>query len=418
MSAPEIRREGDLYRLSWPSEKVEIDVCRLHDGREGLSGEVAVRADLPGLRSPHLHLARLNLLSTTARKTLVALLETRANGAEIDWPTIIEEMTVLVTQAHRVGEPVVTLGQGERPARQPWLIDGFLRQGEHSVLFGYKATLKSLLALAFAYDIQTGDARLGRDVLAGPVLYLDWETDRETAEERLWLLAAGRGDDRPPAILYRRLARPLVEEVEAVRRVHDREGVILTIADSQGLAIGTSASGHDPATAVLSFYAAAREVGGTILGIDHRSHEDAHSKRPSPYGSVYKMNSARSLWLAKTSQEPGAADVHVGLFHQLANNYGLQRPIGFHVTFTEDAVSIVPEDARDVPLLREGLSQPEQCYLALTQPLSTSDLAEATGLKHEAVRMACNRHKQIMTTGYNGREATWARRSDREEPDA
>jgi len=169
---------------------------------------------------------------------------------------------------------------------------------------------------------------------------------------------------------------------------------------------------------VLAFYAAAREIGGTILGIDHRSHEDANSKRPSPYGSIYKMNAARSLWLAKATQEPGAPDLHVGLFHVLANNYGLQRPIGFHVTFTDDAVKIVPEDARDVPLLREGLSAPERCYLALTQPLSTGQLAEELNLKADTVTKACGRHPGIIKTGFDGKAAVWARCSDREEPDA
>jgi hypothetical protein len=321
-------------------------------------------------------------------------------------------MTILVVQAHRTGEPVVTLGQGERPAAQPWVIDGLLRQGEHTVLYGFKATLKSLLALAFACDMATGKAHLGRAVQSGPVLYLDWECDQATAEERLWLLAAGWGDAKPPAILYRRMARPLAEEVEAVRRVHDREGVVLTVVDSQGLAIGGPPVEAGP---VLAFYGAAREIGGTILGIDHRPHDDASRSKPMPYGSVYKANAARSLWLAKTSQEPGASDVHVGLFHQLANNYGLQRPIGFHVTFTEDAVTIEPEDARDVPLLREGLSAGERCYLALEQPASTGQLAEETGLKLDTIKHACNRHPKIRAIGNDGKDNIWARVSTRDD---
>ena len=416
MNAPELHREGDLYRLRWP-EGVEIDACRVHDGREGLSAEVTVSAPLPGLSNPHLVFGRVNLTSISARKTWTAFLEERTSGTDINWSRILQEAAVLLVQAARAGEPVVVLGQGERPARQPWLIEGFLRQGEHTILFGYKATLKSLVALGFAYDVQTGVARLGRDTREGPVLFLDWETDGQTAEERLWLLAAGRGDEEPPAVLYRRMTRPLAEDLTAVRRVHDREGVILTVLDSQGLAIGQG-TGRDPADAVLGFYAAAREIGGTILGIDHRAHDDARSKAPSPYGSVYKANAARSLWLAKSTQEPGASDLHVGLFHQLANNYGLQRPIGFHVTFTEDAVTITPEDARDVPLLREGLSASERCWLALTAPMNTKALAQELGLKENTVSTACGRHPGIIKAGYDGQAAVWARRADREEPDS
>jgi hypothetical protein len=192
--------------------------------------------------------------------------------------------------------------------------------------------------------------------------------------------------------------------------------VVLTIIDSQGLAIGFG-SGSDPAGPVLAFYGAAREVGGTILGIDHRPAEDTGGK-PKPYGSAYKQNAARSLWLAKTTQEPGASDLHVGLFHQLANNYALQRPIGYHVTFSEDAVTIEPEDARDVPLLREGLSAGEQCWLALTQTMSTNSLAEETGLKADTVLKACSRHPGIIKSGFDGKQVVWARRSDREDEGA
>jgi len=415
MNVPELRRSGDLFQLSWP-EGVRIDACRLHDGREGLTAEVTVSADIPGLISPHLVFGRTNLTSLPARKTLASLLEERSNGASVNWPQVLEEAAILVARAMREGEPAVTLGQGERPAPRPWLIDGFLRQGEHTVLFGFKATLKSLLALAFAYDMQTGLGRLGRPVIEGPVLYLDWECDAAAAEERLWMLASGWGDDQPSPIIYRRMTRPLTEEVAAVQRIREREGVVLSIIDSQGLAIGFG-PGSDPAGPVLAFYGAAREVGGTVLGIDHRPHDDAGRGKPSPYGSVYKANAARSLWLAKTAQEPGASDVHLGLFHQLANNYGLQRPIGFHVTFSDDAVSIGPEDARDVPLLREGLSATERCWLALMQPMSTSQLVEETNLKADTVTKACGRHPGIMKTGFDGKEAVWARRSDREERD-
>ena len=414
MSGPELHKTGDLFELRWPGQPVQIDVSRLHDGREGVTAEMTVRAVLAGVTEPHLAFGRINLTSIPARKAWASLLGDRCNGTPIDWPRMLEQAAIRVVGAAREGEPVITLGQTERPPRPPWLIDGFLRQGEHTVLFGYKATLKSLMALAFAYDVYTGVADLGRDVQQGPVLCLDWECDAATAEERLWLLAAGRGDAKPPAALYRRMTRPLVEDLTAVRRICDREGVVLTIIDSQGLAIGQAHSGHDPAAGVLAFYGAAREIGGTILGIDHRPADDSGGK-PKPYGSVYKQNAARSLWLAKTTQEPGAADLHVGLFHQLANNYGIQRPIGFHVTFTEDAVRIAPEDARDTPLLREGLGAGERCWLALIKPMATGLLAEEVELKPNTVRQACGRDQRIMKVGSDGSDTIWARVANRDD---
>jgi hypothetical protein len=110
----------------------------------------------------------------------------------------------------------------------------------------------------------------------------------------------------------------------------------------------------------------------------------------------------------------------VGLFHQLANNYGLQRPIGFHVTFAEDAVTIEPEDARDVPLLREGLGAAERIRLALREgQKSTVALSKELELPLTTVRQACNRDKdkgRIMKVGGDNNEgAIWRLLSNRED---
>jgi hypothetical protein len=58
---------------------------------------------------------------------------------------------------------------------------------------------------------------------AVPAAYLDWETIRDTLEARLAQLAAGFGI-APPTILYKRMARPLVNAVAALAAEFARRG--------------------------------------------------------------------------------------------------------------------------------------------------------------------------------------------------
>jgi len=397
-----------------PSVTVELLAKGLRREKTGWHGQMGAK-----INDTAIMVDTLNLERARARSDFVGAVMKRLQDVEQglyleavghgNLAVVVDRFALRCIESLDAGEPFKRLGEGDKPAPRPWLIDGFLRSGEHTVLFGFKGTAKSLLALAFAYDIQSGSPRLGRQVIEGPVQVLDWECDSETADERAWLIAAGRGESKPPPIFYRRMVAPLAEDIESVRRFGEREGVVLTIIDSQGLAVGGPPTQAGP---VLAFYAAAREIGGAILGIDHRPYDDGARQKPSPYGSVYKANAARSLWLAKAAQEQGDSEIHVGVFHQTANNYGLQRPMGFLVSFAEGAITIKPEDARELPMLREGLSATERCWLALERPLTTAQLAEETGLKPDTVRQACNRHQKIVRSGQDGREATWARLSD------
>jgi len=121
-----------------------------------------------------------------------------------------------VAEAARQGEPLVVLtGTVPSPARE--LVPRLLYEGEPTLVFGDGDTGKSLFAVALAAAVQGGVALpFGlKPVRAVPVAYLDWETSRDTLEERLALVAAGLKID-PPPILYKRMTRPLVDEAAAL----------------------------------------------------------------------------------------------------------------------------------------------------------------------------------------------------------
>ena len=73
------------------------------------------------------------------------------------------------------------------------------------------------------------------------VLYCDWELDAETHRDRLERI---NGPDMPEAILYARCDRPLVYEIDRLRRIRHTEQVTYVVLDSVGYA-----TNGDPAAA-------------------------------------------------------------------------------------------------------------------------------------------------------------------------
>ncbi len=134
------------------------------------------------------------------------------------------------------------------------LVPALLYDGEPTLVYADGDTGKSLFAQALAVAVHSGialasDLRPARPAVVG---YLDWETSRDTVEERVGLLAAGFGI--PPRVLYKRMTRPLVDEAAALAAEFARRTVGLVVIDSQIFALAGADRGgvHEPMTA---FYA-------------------------------------------------------------------------------------------------------------------------------------------------------------------
>jgi hypothetical protein len=108
------------------------------------------------------------------------------------------------------------------------------------------------------------------------------------------------------------------------------------------------ACGGDPSAAELTIriFNALRELRVTSLLIDHvaknqsariRSKNQIEGGKPSPYGSIYKGNLARSVWQIKQGERREDMVTSAGLYHRKANLGPLRRPLGLTMRFTSDA---------------------------------------------------------------------------------
>ena len=95
---------------------------------------------------------------------------------------------------------------------------------------------------------------------------------------------------------------------------------------------------------MLRAFGALRTLNVSSLIIDHTN------KEKILFGSVYKFNGARMVFLQAKDQQEDADKIIFALVHKKANNFRLMRPIGFELGFEDGRVSFTRRDVRDTPL--------------------------------------------------------------------
>lgn len=403
MSKPDLRVNAGIYTLVWQDEQVAIRIDRLHEnGHHLVSGEVLVKTLLPGVAT-HLHQARLNLTSTTARRTLAKYLETRM---ELEWDAIVEQACIATLQAYRAGEPVLALTdvaprQGARYRIEPLLLDGHPNH-----LYGDGGVGKSLLAGYLAVLVSSGFHRCGLSPLPGRVLYLDYETSAEEMRERVVLLEAGLGEAGCSDIRYRFCVQPLASEIEELQRIVAEQEIEFAIIDSMGPAVGGEKG--DPKDPVIEYFRALRSLRICTLTIDHVAKGEG-TKR-TPYGSVYKQNLSRNVFEVRKSQETGEDLLTIGVFHRKSNFDRLQPAMGFQCTFGNASISVEQVAVRDIPELAEGGTLRDRIAGALRHgAMTVKEIADETGLGENTIRTTLNRSKgKVFTALDKTKEPHWA----------
>lgn len=335
----EFAREGLGYVLRVPELMTELGVDRLTRSRGETHGELNVQCGLPGTKSAdgNIHQARFNLTSTTARTAVAKVLAQRANAPEVDWMDLLEDLCRRVLAADREGDPIEKIGALPIPLGDSYRLNPILPLDQVTILYGDGGTGKSTLACAIGVSCQTGVAVIpGWTPRQGPVLYLDWEADRNALNARVRGIAMGAHIPFVVQIDYQNCRRrgPLHAFAEDVARAVDVEGYGLVVVDSIGMASGTGGEGGDANETAIRLFSAFGFIGTTILAIDHINRNDAEiiTRKSRPYGSVYKSNLARATFEVRRSHESSA----VGVYHTKANDGPLLAPQALRIAYGDD----------------------------------------------------------------------------------
>jgi hypothetical protein len=367
---------------------VELELTRIRESREGLGGELLVRwRHGQDERARHIHQARFNLLSGQTRTGTAKQLAGRTPGAGIDWEAILERFCFDVIADVRRPAGRQKVGRMPRQATE-YMIDPILPFGKGTIVFGPGGTGKSTLAAAIAVSVQTGrEVVTGWRPMSAPVLVLDWEASADDWNARVDQIASGIGID-PIEIEYWPQSRPLADNVHQVSEVVTEMGAGLIIVDSVGLAAGSGREGGDANESALTLFSALREIGVTALLIDHvtgesLSREGAISK---PYGGIYKVNMARSVFEIRREKDPEGDAAELVLIHTKVNDGQKLKPMGLRYEYSDDSIRIRRVEVASDDLVKTLSKKDQLKHHLRTGALTTAQLAELTGMPDNQIR--------------------------------
>ena len=385
MSAVEIKESAGIYTLVWEQEGVGIRLDRLmEDSKFSVTGEVLVR-----LAGRHIHQARMNLTSTRGRADVVRQCKSRNAAEHIDWDSFIEEAAMVVLERFRAGAESIDFTSYTPPPKSKFLFPPYLLDGEANLFYGPGGSGKSYLAAYICAHVSKGymDDE-GFEVPKAKVLYLDYETGPEEIYNRLKTVQQGLKMDIVPEVIYHPSAHPLASEVEKLQRLVVEHDIDMAVIDSVGYACG-----GEPETAnnAINYYNALRQLQITTLSIGHIAKDKSST---SPFGSVYWINGARSIWEVVRSQEAGANHFDVGILHRKINNGPLEMPQAYRIAFENEAVYFAPTDVKFIGEAEEKMPIKERIMFLLQEheALEVKDISSMLERSEGTIRKTLHRN--------------------------
>ena len=379
MSKPEFKESPAGYEYTWPEQSLRIGVSRIKQHKDGrVTGWLMITA----LEDGHpvlLHQCDFNFNSTQTMATLVRTMRektTKTTYESSDWNEIIEQLRYYTLERVRQGEPVLELTTDDTDITPPtYLIDPILPESQPTVIFGEPGVGKSELSLLMyvCLILPWYDNPLSLEVPDRSIktLLLDYETDDKRVKWRLKCLQLGM--DLPPIGLhYRRCFIPLAEDLEHIQLALSETHAEVLIIDSLGAAAGGDLK--EPSIA-NNFFNTLRRLNTTPLVIAQTSKEDKKTK--TIFGSYMFEYYSRSIWELKKSQEVGADELDIALYHRKANESKLHRPLGFHLYYNENQTTVRAQNLRDVERFRTDMPIKIRIVEELKHgPLTKEELAE------------------------------------------
>jgi len=368
---------GDGYRLTVGHGLIAFTVDRLRRTGGELGGELDVVCAVPGAMTTDdrgsLLTANFNLSSLRARQERAKALKDRSQLA-CDWYGLVEDFCQRVLAAERAGQPAVHLREVERPGPDASVdVDGLRILTRHPmILFGDGGTGKSMIELHVAGEL----ARRGMRVMLA-----DWELDGSDHRDRLERLFGAE----MPDMLYARCDRPLVAEVDRLRRIVSDEALDYVFFDSVAFACDGP---PESAEAASSYFRAVRSLGVGSLHVAHVNKSENGDQKP--FGSAFWHNGARSTWyVMKSAEDAGSGTLTVGLYNRKANTGPIRPAVGLELRFGAERTDIRRVDLADVSDLAAKVPTWQRIKSALRHGPMTVDalVGEVEGKRETIARI-------------------------------
>lgn len=396
MSLPKITDTALGYQFEWKQESIKVEVSRLKNAGDRITGEVMISTDSPGY-SPHLHQASFNFTSSATRERLAKQL--KVIYAECDWNILLEQLCVYTLRKFRSGTPVETIWTNQEIERPSYLIEPLIVKNYPTIFFGDPSSGKSALAqlLITVLTLPWYNNLLGLNIgeASNECIIFDYETDRETTAWQIGCIQRGMG--LPDfGFHYRRCYLPLADDLEeAIKHVEETKAKVIII-DSLGPACGGEVNEARPALAAMN---ALRKLNRTSIILAHNAKNSEGKK--SVYGSMFFQALARSVWEVKKVQNTDENEIDIGLFHRKPPPFSkLQKPIGFKFKFDTDKTFVYPESPKNIGEFLQQMGTQDRIYELLRGgALEVKEIAETLEITPANASMSIgrleNKHKVV-----------------------
>lgn len=396
---PELRIEGDRRIVQHRGFLAEFSHLRQLDGAQygGLNAEVRWATTLPGMAS-HLHEARLNLSSTTARESVIKAVSNRI-GRDSELRPVFEDFVeiacVTAIRSFRQGAPLVNLAH-RTPVAPQFAVESLFPLHKRIQVFAPAENMKTTLMLAFLMDIVMGVPSLGFTVQQGGAAYLDWETDEDDATSIWHRLAQGRDLPYVPDLFYQRVHGPIWQQAESMAPQFTREGISVVALDSAFWACGGNPNDQDK---VGMMFQGIDDLGPvTAVLLNHTASSETEKSRRRHYGLEHFRNASRASWELRKAEQSQDNWIHLGLYRDKVNMRRREGPYGFRVRFDGDEGPIYierdDEGLVENPELDESRPASDRILNELAHGKATlKQLASALNLPEGTVKVAVHRLK-------------------------
>ncbi len=379
--------EDGRYSIADAELGIEFRVTGLRRDRfHGLVGELTVSCGMLGTRAIDgpLSAGTFNFSNPRDRDEWAKRLArmARTNG-KLDWNAKLEDVCRRVIEAEQEGHtPAVILRTVQpRPASPMFELLGLRLPKEHpSCLFGPGDSLKSYHALKIANDMAREGIRVG---------YFDWELDAYDHRGR-----QARIDPGMPDIYYVKCDRPLVHDVDRLRRICRNERLEYGWFDSA--AFGTDGKPED-AVAAMSYMRALRQLGIGACVVAHSRREEGEHQ---PFGSVFWFNSFRACYfLKRANTSPDGDTINLGAFPRKFNLGASPPAVGIRVEFDGDRVHFSRTDAASIDELAGSLPLWQRIRAVVKAgPQTLATIADELGHDNvESLDRIVRKHKTLFT---------------------
>lgn len=390
ISIPEVRSNGGVYRVEFPSERVWFSVENV--GREGraVKGELTVMTSAPELDAYIFGPTDVSLMGPRTPSIVAKECRQQCKSLEhLDWERMVSRGFRDIVRLEREGEPVVDLAKHQVDERVTNRLDPILPDHKPSLIFAYGGVGKTLIACNyFSVMMATGIQSCDFNPEPCNVLLLDYESDPDENKERDEAVARGFGISLPKdRIFYLPCYQSLTRDVQRIQRLVLDKDIGFIVVDSAAPACGGEA---ENAEATAKYFNALRSLRVATLTLAHIP----KTGDKNPFGSVFWTNYPRAVYKLTSNQKPGASTYTLGLIQTKVNWGSRLRPIGIKVTHEDGAVMFAKTDMSGDPELSKDLSISDRIEAALKMGKQNVEyIAESMDEKPATVRATLNRYK-------------------------